>query len=677
MGFEEMMNTQKVLAAAAILAAAGTASAQEALVWSTNSDGSGIEVALDAANALGLNVTFISGNLQADFRAQLDAGGWEVVVIDNPTWGFEVDTYTALETYVDNGGAVHCSYWNADAEPSAGSIFGFGAVVDYATPKDKVDIGHPSWGSAGDVTADLSDPFYFDNGDDLTLTGSSQAGLETADGATATAVAGTTIYNAFDYSSHIELATMQSGVENQISSLLGGASARIVLYTEENERDIVAAADALGLNYDEVASQADLEAALGSGQYSFAIIDITGSGTSAALDTAIADFVADGNRAHFLYWNTDASATLQGAFGVASAVDYFAPREVFDNAGHPSWGSASSPIPLDGTDPWTDNGDSLTAASGAEIVSTFDSASGDGATVVANDNRTLLNGFDYDTKTTAEVQALLEAQLDWVRTAAPPPPPPGAQVVLFQSDNNFYLESAASAAGITPDLSLVRDFPGLTAALNNPDFGVALVSNPCCFFDGGTAAAAQDFVARGNTLHMSFWNLDADPVLQDTFGVASAVDFFDPRPVFDNASHPSWGSASSPVNVDPSPTPWFDNGDSLTAGTGTIVGTFDSTSGDGAIIVANGDSTLFNAFDYDSLDATGIVDLLTAQLEWLPSGSTCRADFDGDGQLTLFDFLAFQNAFDAGDLAADFDGDGILTLFDFLAFQNEFDAGCD
>ncbi|MFI4917219.1 MAG: GC-type dockerin domain-anchored protein [Phycisphaerales bacterium JB060] len=54
----------------------------------------------------------------------------------------------------------------------------------------------------------------------------------------------------------------------------------------------------------------------------------------------------------------------------------------------------------------------------------------------------------------------------------------------------------------------------------------------------------------------------------------------------------------------------------------------------------------------------------------------CRADLDGDGELTIFDFLMFQNLFDAGDLAADFDGDGVLTLFDFLAFQNEFDAGC-
>jgi hypothetical protein len=54
----------------------------------------------------------------------------------------------------------------------------------------------------------------------------------------------------------------------------------------------------------------------------------------------------------------------------------------------------------------------------------------------------------------------------------------------------------------------------------------------------------------------------------------------------------------------------------------------------------------------------------------------CRADLDGDGELTLFDFLAFQNLFASGDPAADFDGDGELTLFDFLAFQNEFAVGC-
>ena len=58
------------------------------------------------------------------------------------------------------------------------------------------------------------------------------------------------------------------------------------------------------------------------------------------------------------------------------------------------------------------------------------------------------------------------------------------------------------------------------------------------------------------------------------------------------------------------------------------------------------------------------------------SSDDCFADFDGDGALTIFDFLAFQNAFDAGDASADCDRDGTLTLFDFLCFQNAFDAGC-
>ncbi|MEQ8317053.1 MAG: GC-type dockerin domain-anchored protein [Phycisphaerales bacterium] len=56
--------------------------------------------------------------------------------------------------------------------------------------------------------------------------------------------------------------------------------------------------------------------------------------------------------------------------------------------------------------------------------------------------------------------------------------------------------------------------------------------------------------------------------------------------------------------------------------------------------------------------------------------TACPTDLDGDGELTIFDFLAFQNAFDAMDSVADFDGDGEFTIFDFLAFQNAFDAGC-
>lgn len=54
----------------------------------------------------------------------------------------------------------------------------------------------------------------------------------------------------------------------------------------------------------------------------------------------------------------------------------------------------------------------------------------------------------------------------------------------------------------------------------------------------------------------------------------------------------------------------------------------------------------------------------------------CAADLDGDGRLTVLDFLEFQTLFDAGDAKADFDGDGRLTLFDFLEFQSQFERGC-
>ncbi|MFG0285728.1 MAG: GC-type dockerin domain-anchored protein [Phycisphaerales bacterium JB039] len=54
----------------------------------------------------------------------------------------------------------------------------------------------------------------------------------------------------------------------------------------------------------------------------------------------------------------------------------------------------------------------------------------------------------------------------------------------------------------------------------------------------------------------------------------------------------------------------------------------------------------------------------------------CYADCDGSGELDLFDFLCFQNAFGAGDPYADCDGSGVLDLFDFLCYQNAYAAGC-
>jgi len=73
------------------------------------------------------------------------------------------------------------------------------------------------------------------------------------------------------------------------------------------------------------------------------------------------------------------------------------------------------------------------------------------------------------------------------------------------------------------------------------------------------------------------------------------------------------------------------------------------------------------------LDGLGQVNdlVLTA-----PIADPCYADFDGNGALDLFDFLAFVNAFNAGSADADCDGNQGLDLFDFLCFVNAFNAGC-
>ena len=88
-------------------------------------------------------------------------------------------------------------------------------------------------------------------------------------------------------------------------------------------------------------------------------------------------------------------------------------------------------------------------------------------------------------------------------------------------------------------------------------------------------------------------------------------------------------------------------------------------------------SALDLAFDEDVFSVADNVTVHSIQAGIVDNQRVrCVADLDADGELTIFDFLAFQNLFGAGDPTADFDGDGELTLFDFLAFQNAFDAGC-
>lgn len=57
-------------------------------------------------------------------------------------------------------------------------------------------------------------------------------------------------------------------------------------------------------------------------------------------------------------------------------------------------------------------------------------------------------------------------------------------------------------------------------------------------------------------------------------------------------------------------------------------------------------------------------------------GTPCYADFDRNGELDVFDFLAYLSAFQVEDYRADCDGCGTLNIFDFLCFQQRFAMGC-
>lgn len=54
----------------------------------------------------------------------------------------------------------------------------------------------------------------------------------------------------------------------------------------------------------------------------------------------------------------------------------------------------------------------------------------------------------------------------------------------------------------------------------------------------------------------------------------------------------------------------------------------------------------------------------------------CAADVNGDGQLNVLDFVAFQSLWQGMDPAADCDASGAFDVLDFVCFQQVFVKGC-
>ena len=54
----------------------------------------------------------------------------------------------------------------------------------------------------------------------------------------------------------------------------------------------------------------------------------------------------------------------------------------------------------------------------------------------------------------------------------------------------------------------------------------------------------------------------------------------------------------------------------------------------------------------------------------------CAADYNGDGELNILDFVDLQSDAVAGNDNADINGDGEINVLDFVAFQELFVLGC-
>lgn len=98
----------------------------------------------------------------------------------------------------------------------------------------------------------------------------------------------------------------------------------------------------------------------------------------------------------------------------------------------------------------------------------------------------------------------------------------------------------------------------------------------------------------------------------------------------------------------------------------SVAYTIDSAYDNGSFVATEGAPDEF--WDFAESDE---YDMLFAA-DW----RACEVDMYDDDILNIFDYLAFQAAFQAGDMKADFSGDGVLNVLDFVEFQAAFLEGC-
>ena len=253
-----------------------------------------------------------------------------------------------------------------------------------------------------------------------------------------------------------------------------------------------------------------------------------------------------------------------------------------------------------------------------------------------------------------------------------------AQILVYdQNSRNSY--ALAAAERVRPG-DVVRAGSGdFNALLASGGWELVVMDFPSTAPTGGIDTLAN-FVNDGGRAILSTWFAQYTPAVFDAFGATGGTSISTVGQTLE-----STGTALADAVFDGVPMPhslWFNNwgsdGAAFTTQPGTEV--IATLNGAGQVVISANEGRSIASFvidEWNGLD--GAVQLWENMMNVVldGAGEPCFADFDGDGSLTLFDFLEYQNAFGAGDLRADCDGDGALTLFDFLCFQNAFALGCE
>lgn len=157
-----------------------------------------------------------------------------------------------------------------------------------------------------------------------------------------------------------------------------------------------------------------LATALGTGGYSFVLVEAYNLSLSSTDSAALVNFIAGGGRAIVGYWTINGDTALQTALGVSVSTSINTPETITVwETGHAAMGGVGATLIPIGDPWWGDNGDKFTLLSGSVALAGYASTptAGQAAIVLANGGRTIVNGFLASDYTQAAMLSLFTAQI--------------------------------------------------------------------------------------------------------------------------------------------------------------------------------------------------------------------------------------------------------------------------